>query len=226
MKYFLYRLKRNFIKRFLRKDQISSEISQYAFSTHLPVLVGLGIAFPVRSVLELGCGHHSTLTFLDKTIFSNLEILHSLENDKSWADIIHSLVGADPRLKLTVVDGAISNELAHSDFSQYDLVFIDDSISIPERVNTMRQIVKSCAKGNIFVAHDFEQPAYQDALRDIPNKYVFTSLLPNTAVLWKDAQIDLIVLKQIHALVDKYAGTISTENISDWKRIFTTELVK
>jgi predicted O-methyltransferase YrrM len=207
----------------LGKQRVSSE---FAFTTHLPILMGLGLTLPVKRLLELGCGRHSTLMFLDKTIYANLEKLDSLENDRAWADTILALAGQDPKLTLTVVDGAMSSVLPQYDFSQYDLVFIDDSKSIPERVATMRQVVRLYSTNNIIVAHDFEQTAYQDALSEIPNKYIFTSLVPNTAVLWKDAQVDLLMLEHIHALLEKYSRTLSPESKANWRKVFISELIK
>ena len=74
------------------------------YATHIPILIGLARLREVRSVLEFGCGHFSTLTFLNRSAFPHLESLLSIENDDSWAATIEQAAKHDPRWTLQVVE--------------------------------------------------------------------------------------------------------------------------
>ncbi len=63
----------------------------------MPVLLGLAHLINVTRVLELGAGQFSTPLFLNRYVFPNLTILHSLENDLLWATRITKAI-RDPRL--------------------------------------------------------------------------------------------------------------------------------
>ena len=43
--------------------------AENAYATHIPVLVGLGSIRRIERVLEFGCGHYSTKTFLRRSVF-------------------------------------------------------------------------------------------------------------------------------------------------------------
>ena len=83
--------------------------AENAYATHVPVLIGLAAIRPVERVLEFGCGHYSTKTFLKRSIFPNLKELQSVENDADWAETIREAVKDDARSVVTVVSGAMSD---------------------------------------------------------------------------------------------------------------------
>src|SRR5262245_54771374 len=95
------------------------------YATHIPILIGLARLREIRSVLEFGCGHYSTLTFLNRFAFPDLERLHSIENDDAWALAIQEAAKNDPRWSLEVVNGEISDAIP--DLESFDLILIDDS---------------------------------------------------------------------------------------------------
>src|SRR5579859_3848467 len=70
------------------------------YTTHLPALLALRFLRPIRRVLELGAGEHSTLAFLDRECFPELETLLSFEQDPQWAERVKTLAGSDARLSL------------------------------------------------------------------------------------------------------------------------------
>src|SRR5216684_7825933 len=82
--------------------------AQDPYGTHVPILVGLGRLLHVRQVLELGAGRHSTLTFLDRNIFPELERMDSYETDEQWRDEVLAVARYDPRLSVTLIDGPMS----------------------------------------------------------------------------------------------------------------------
>jgi predicted O-methyltransferase YrrM len=63
------------------------------YATHVPILIGLARMREIKNVLEFGCGHYSTLTFLNRAAFPHLVKLHSIENDSSWSETIRELPG-------------------------------------------------------------------------------------------------------------------------------------
>src|SRR6185503_16450373 len=93
------------------------------YATHVPILIGLARLREIRSVLEFGCGHYSTLTFLNASAFPDLERLHSIENDDAWATTIQEAAKDDPRWSLQLVNGEISESIP--DLESFDLVLID-----------------------------------------------------------------------------------------------------
>src|SRR6185295_2581550 len=81
------------------------------YATHIPILIGLARLREIRSVLEFGCGNYSTLTFLNRFAFPQLERLHSIENDDSWASTMQE-AAKDDRWKLQPGIGEISESVA------------------------------------------------------------------------------------------------------------------
>jgi len=88
------------------------------YATHIPILIGLARLRKVRSVLEFGCGHYSTLTFLNASAFPHLERLHSIENDDSWAQTIEEAARNDHRWRLQLVDGEIAESVVDLDLEE------------------------------------------------------------------------------------------------------------
>src|SRR6476469_79510 len=85
------------------------------YATHVPILIGLARLREIRSVLEFGCGHYSTLTFLNASAFPHLERLQSIENDDSWAATIQTAAREDRRWSLQLVEGEISEAVSDLD---------------------------------------------------------------------------------------------------------------
>lgn len=165
----------------------------YSFTTHIPVLVGLSSLFPIKAVLELGMGIHSTPLFLDRDTFPHLEILRCYEDDQNWAGKIPE----DDRLQVFLVNDPIYNKISHELCSKYDLIFIDNSHDSIGRSATIRSIAALRDPRNIIVVHDFEVLAYQDASRSIPNCYTAKALLPWTGILWDRFPMDVGQLERM-----------------------------
>lgn len=153
------------------------------YATHIPVLIGLARLREVRSVLEFGCGHYSTLTFLNASVFPHLERLHSIENDDSWAQTIQEAAGSDSRWRLQLVNGEISDAVADLDLESFDLILIDDSKTSEQRVATIRAIAEKEPKHPWIVIHDFEFEDYRRAASAFRHRHRFRAYNPETGVV-------------------------------------------
>jgi len=153
------------------------------YATHIPILIGLARLRKVRSVLEFGCGHYSTLTFLNASAFPHLERLHSIENDDSWAQTIEEAAGSDLRWRLQLVKGEISESVAELDLESFDLILIDDSQISEQRAATIRAVAAKEPKHPWIVIHDFEFGEYRRAASAFPHRYRFRAYNPETGVV-------------------------------------------
>ena len=143
--------------------------------THVPVLKSIGQLFPeIKTVMEFGSGEFSTLTFLNRVIFPNLERLVSTEAQSEWAENTRTRVGDDPRWTLIPDD---ETEL----IADVDLIFVD-SLTGESRVRTLNKILAMNFQG-IIVCHDSQEPYYRETLPKFPYRYNFPQHIPNTAIL-------------------------------------------
>lgn len=147
-------------------------------STHLPVLRALGKHLPIRTVSEYGCGYYSTLEFLRRESFPQLESLHSYEDHQRWIDTLRGET-SDPRLHFVFVpEGQFSMQPRRPS----DLVFIDSSTA-DSRVALLYYLRQS----KLLVLHDSNGPdCYRDALGLWSKQYVYSAQTPHTAVVWGD----------------------------------------
>ena len=153
------------------------------YATHIPILIGLARLREVRSVLEFGCGHYSTLTFLNASAFPHLERLHSIENDDSWAQTIAEAARNDLRWRLQLVNGEISDAVAHLDLESFDLILIDDSKTSEQRAATIRAVAAKKPKRGWIVIHDFEFGEYRRAASAFQHQHRFRGYNPETGVV-------------------------------------------
>jgi len=193
------------------------------YLTHIPVLLSLPSWIRVRNVLEFGCGDFSTRTFLDRQYYPELQRIDSYENDSTWATHIRQQFGGDARLSVRFVDGAICDTVHSLNLEQYDLVFIDDSATGEERSATIRAVALQCPKRAIVVVHDFEYYPYRRASAAFRHRFRFTSLNPNTGLLWNDGPLAKSVMGRLNRVLrnsgeitntDEWAETLRTANQS------------
>jgi predicted O-methyltransferase YrrM len=195
--------------------------SKNDYATHLPVLVGLAKATTIRSVLELGTGQYSTTTFLNRRIFSDLEILHSYENDVSWANSMRRVTEADSRATLNVVNGSIAAAMSGLDITDYDLVFVDDSLSADERVKTINTLRDSQPEISIIVIHDFEVPQYVQAAWAFRHRFAFKAYNPETGVVWQTGNKIADTLKRIDSIMKRNANSLEPDDVDGWLRVLS-----
>ncbi len=190
------------------------------YATHVPVLIALARAMPVRRVLELGCGRYSTLTFLNRRAFPDVIGIQSLENDPDWAAAVQRESGDDARLKLVSVDGSVAEALSAMDLDGFDLILIDDSTTLAERVRTIRVVDQCCPSNAVVVIHDYELGAYRRAAIRLRRRFRFSALNPNTGVLWSQTRLASRQLRAINDTIREQAGVLAPDDTTGWLKHF------
>ncbi|MEI6141556.1 MAG: hypothetical protein WCP85_19950 [Mariniphaga sp.] len=173
------------------------------YMSHVPVLLTIGANsnLGIRRILELGTGMFSTLTFLDRENFGKLECLNSIETDHLWAKKILDLVHNEERLNLKLTEYQVADSLKDYDVDNYDLIFVDDSITREDRSRTIETLGALNLKNAIIVIHDFDMPSYQKAARSFKNKYRFCGLYPNTGIVWNNKQFSIDFIKKTEVII-------------------------
>ena len=195
-------LRRVFSKRRALKD----------YATHIPILIGLAKIREIRNVLEFGCGHYSTLTFLNASAFPHLQRLHSVENDHSWAQTIEEVAKNDLRWRLQLVNGEISESVAELDLESFDLILIDDSKTSGQRAATIRAIAAKEPKHPWIVIHDFEFGEYRRAASTFPHRCRFRAYNPETGVV--GSRVD--EWKLLDRVIKSKAKLLEPDAITQW----------
>jgi hypothetical protein len=153
------------------------------YSTHVPILIGLARLREIRAVLEFGCGYYSTLTFLNRTAFPDLQRLQSVENDLEWADTISEVANDDDRWTLNRIDGETADAVPRLDLEAFDLILIDDSKTSAQRSSTIRAIANKHPQRPWIAIHDYEVDEYQGAARAFKHRYAFKAYNPHTGLV-------------------------------------------
>jgi hypothetical protein len=183
------------------------------YQTHIPILFAVARWRPLASVLEFGCGDISTRAFLDRRYFQRLQRLESYENDAAWVERLRRQIGTEPRLNLHFVDGAIASSVDAIDLEQFDLIFIDDSMTGEERSATIQAVAVKRPRRAVVVIHDFEFLPYRIASRTFRHRFRFTGLNPNTGLLWNEAAIPK---SQLCALDRMFRSTGEKDDVAAW----------
>lgn len=174
-----------------------------SYLTHLPVLVAVARSTPIRRVLELGAGFYSTLSFLDRECFPDLDQIDSLENNKEWADKIALESGYDARLRMHAVKEPLANVLDQFDLDSYDLIFVDDALTREERARTIATIAAAKPMRPLVVIHDYDMPVYRKSASCFRSSYRFTALYPNTGVVSNSSILGADLLARVDHVVRK-----------------------
>ncbi len=143
------------------------------WDSHLPVLRSLGKQFSdIKTVIEFGCGLHSTMCFLDKNYFPYVEKLYSYEKHQGWLDYLSKLIGDDSRwVPLLLKKGFIMP----SKRTKCDLLFIDG--------NARKKTINAWSRtGRIIAMHDTEKKKFRNLLLR-KNKYLYNHI-PSYKTHW------------------------------------------
>lgn len=184
-------------------------------ASHIPVLIGLNILFPMHSVLEFGPGQYSTCTFLDKEAFPDLEKLDSIEDDPSWFRKFHRDI-KDPRFHLFKED-------FEYDYGHYDTVFVDGPQLEAYRVGVIRSVTSNIHSNKLLVIHDIQHPWYKDALSARIgdwSSYIFDYVDPYTFVCRKEDPLPIDVFQKFNEFMKENFEKIGP-NLSQWRRFLT-----
>jgi hypothetical protein len=183
-------------------------------------LIGLARLREVRSVLEFGCGHYSTLTFLNASAFPHLERLHSIENDDTWAQTVQEAAGNDFRWRLQLVEGDISGWVAHLDLESFDLILIDDSKTSEQRAATIRAVAAKAPKHPWTVIHDFEFEEYRRAASGFQHRHRSRAYNPETGVVGN--RID--EWKTVDRVIRSKAKLLEPDAVAQWIDSFSHDV--
>ncbi|HEY3578981.1 MAG TPA: hypothetical protein VGK82_00485, partial [Pyrinomonadaceae bacterium] len=157
--------------------------AQNAYATHLPVLIGVGAIRPIRRVLEFGCGHYSTKTFLQRSVFPDLEELQSVENDPAWGETMRAITEYDPRSSVTSVSGAMCEAVRNFNLEAFDLILVDDSTNAEDRAATIRALSTLHPLNPWLVIHDYEVEEYRRASSVFKQRFAFKAYNPHTGLI-------------------------------------------
>lgn len=176
---------------YLRRRTFRSRFKKMApdpFATHIPILLGVAaITSPLR-ILELGGGRFSTPCLADRSLFPSVKEVHTLEDDPEWANVLHAL-DLEPGRSCVEVVPSIRHRLVTMDISPYDLIFVDNSMSVAERADTLAVVLDRARSDAIVVVHDFEWRAYRAAVKYPWKYYSFRVWKPETGVLWRNERL-------------------------------------
>ena len=185
------------------------------YSTHVPVLIGLARVREIKNVLEFGCGYYSTLTFLNRAAFPQLERLQSIENDAVWSETVHGLAKDDDRWSLNLIEGEIADAVSELDLEAFDLILIDDSKTSAQRAATIRAITDRQPRRPWIVIHDYEIDEYRVAARSFRHRYAFKAYNPQTGVVSNQAT-DLATLDR---KLKENSKSLEPDDVEGWLRI-------
>lgn len=186
------------------------------YATHIPILVGVASVLDVTRVLELGSGRYSTLTFLDRKAFPCLTRIDSYEDDATWAAEVTTLAQGDKRLRLFVVDGRIAQAASQAAEEAYDLIFIDDSAAMEERIVTISTMAAKPGLRGLVLIHDFEIQEYRQAASPFAHRFVFDAFHPQVGAVWNTGDIRRGALRQLNRRIRASAATINPTDVSAW----------
>ena len=182
------------------------------YATHVPILIGLARLREIRSVLELGCGHYSTLTFLNRSAFPHLDRLRSVENDDLWASNIQEAAKDDPRWTLQLVNSEIADLIADLDLESFDLILIDDSKTSAQRAATIRAIARKHPQHPWIVIHDFEVEEYRQAAAGFKHRHRFRAYNPETGIVSNSA----VQVRALDRSLKQNAKAFEPDDIKAW----------
>jgi predicted O-methyltransferase YrrM len=186
------------------------------YATHVPILIGLARSRSIRSVFEFGCGYYSTLTFLNRAAFPDLERLESIENDAAWSETINDVAKEDTRWLLRLVDGDIAKAVSSLDLESFDLILIDDSKTSTQRVATIRAVAAKQPQHPVIAIHDFEVDEYRHAARSFKQRHRFKAYNPETGLLCNSAVSEA---KPLNQLLKANATALQPDDVEAWMRI-------
>jgi hypothetical protein len=186
------------------------------YATHVPILIGLARLREIRRVLEFGCGHYSTLTFLNASAFPHLERLQSVENDDTWAATIQEAAKGDPRWTLQLVNDEIAGSVADLDLESFDLILIDDSKTSAQRAATIRAVARKQPQHPLITIHDFEVEEYRRAASAFKHRHRFRAYNPETGVVANR----VADWKAIDRVIKSKAKVFEPDAIEKWTAVF------
>ena len=194
--------------------------AQNAYATHVPVLIGLAAIRRIERVLEFGCGHYSTHTFLQRSVFRNLKALHSVENDPVWSEKIRAAVKDDPRCDVTAVNGPMCDAVPAFDLETFDLILVDDSTNAEDRAATIRRLAGLHPVHPWIVIHDYEVEEYRRASSGFKQRFAFKAYNPHTGFVSNSEFPD--ALKTLDQQSKTNSSRFAADDVERWLGVLRT----
>ena len=161
-------------------------------SSHIIAAHQIAIRRPIERVGEFGLGEVSTLTFLDRKLFPQLELLVSFENKLQWADEVGNLVAGDPRWLLRMAGSWEEMfNLIHG-VPPLELVLVD-SETISSRISILLNLAKMETQVPFILLHDSERGEYAPV---VYNAYKFSYMFKYDYAPWTTVFSNVIDLKE------------------------------
>lgn len=200
---------------YLRRRTFRSRFKRVAadpFATHIPILLGVAAMTSPLRILELGGGRSSTPCLADRSLFPSVKEVRTLEDDPEWANVLIAL-DLEPGRSCVDVVPSIRHRLATMDIAPYDLVFVDNSMSVTERAETLAVVLDRVRSDAIVIVHDFEWRAYRAAVKYPWRYYSFRVWKPETGVLWRNERLDRQQMAALSRILYKgsAAGIVSPD---------------
>jgi methyltransferase family protein len=194
--------------------------AQNAYATHIPILIGVAALRPIRRVLEFGCGHYSTKTFLKRAAFPDLKELQSVENDPNWAETMREAVKDDSRCVITTLKGAMCNAVRTFDLESFDLILVDDSTNAEQRATTIRALSGVHPSNPWLVIHDYEVEEYRCASAEFKERFTFKAYNPHTGLTSNSGFTSAI--KILDRQLKNNHSSLAPDDADGWLRILRT----
>ncbi len=195
---------------------LSAPRAENDYATHVPILIGLARMREIRNVLEFGCGHYSTLTFLNRDAFPHLVQLHSVENDSDWSETINEVARSDERWTLRLVRGDIAKTVSNLDLERFDLILIDYSKTAAERAATISAVAQQHPQHPWIAIHDYEVGEYQQAATAFRRRYKFRAYTPKTGLVSNRS----VPTRSLKRSLKENARTLPPDDIEAWIKTF------
>jgi hypothetical protein len=194
--------------------------AQNAYATHIPILIGVAALRPIRRVLEFGCGHYSTKTFLNRAAFPDLKELQSVENDPAWAETVRQAIEDDARCTVSVVSGEMFAAVRQFDLETFDLILVDDSTNAEERAQTIRALSSRRPLNPWLVVHDYEVEEYRCASAEFKERFTFKAYNPHTGLTSNSRFTSAI--KTLDRQLRSNHSSLAPDDADGWLRILRT----
>jgi hypothetical protein len=189
------------------------------YATHIPILLGLARLREIKTVLEFGCGYYSTLTFLNRAAFPQLEKLHSIENDIAWSETIQEAAHHDARWTLDLVAGEIADFVSSLEVESFDLILIDDSKTSAQRAATIRAVANKEPQRPWISIHDCEVEEYRTAATGLRQRHAFKAYNPYTGVAC-NSSAQISEWKFLDRTLKARAKSLEPDDIDAWIDVF------
>ena len=153
---------------------------QQRMGSHLPVLWEASKLLDIKSVVELGCGYFSTMCFLNRDFFPNLQSLYSHEVSEEWISRVGKFIKKKDVHRWNPINATKKNNKIKKIKKKVDLFFVDG-----DKEHRLFVLREKYNLADIYIVHDINVDKYR---RLVVDKFNYVKVfdnsynLPSTAV--------------------------------------------